>query len=160
MQRGTLDTGWMEFNLFFVTATGMPAKLLEIGLYRAVAICQLYSKVRRNEEEIQIVLGQMNDYMKYMSQRKKEVKLGLMEVSNRIGLCNQTSDGVFSLQFSESLKVYAIDPRDAGRNNLYLRGVQAILKRSERYYEDLERKGAYWFRQYHLFRGGSWLCWM
>lgn len=133
--------------IIWVNATGLPAKLQEIGLYRAVAICQLYSKVRRNEEEIQIVLGQMNDYMKYMSQRKKEVVLGLKEVSSRIGLCDQRSDGVFTLQFSESLKVYDVDPKDAGRNNLYLRGVHAILKRSERYYEDLERKGAYWFRQ-------------
>ena len=97
----------------------------------------------------------MNDYMKYMSMKKKDVMLSLEQTAARTRLCDPTSDQSFTLQFSDGLKVYGVDPRDLERNELFLKGVHAIQKRSERYYENLERKGAEWFRQIPHIQSGD-----
>lgn len=125
----------------------MPAKLLEFGLYQAVSLGQLYSKVRRNEEEIQLVLGQMNDYMKYLSIKKSDVVLRLQEVSASIDGVDSETDMLSSICFSNGLKAYRVDARDAKCNKLYLRGVHAILKKSLKYYQWLEEEGVCWFQK-------------
>ena len=126
----------------------MTAGIRALGVFRAIRLCELYAKVRRNKEEILLVEKEAKQYLEYMRGKRSEVldRLDKVEIS-LLAIDSAGLDYTHPLEMSQELKVYAIAEEDAKCNKLYLRGVQAVLKRSLDYYSGLSAKGQVFFKQ-------------
>ena len=123
----------------------MESALPSLGVFRAIKLCEMAAKVRRNQEEIVLVRKESAQFLDYMGAKKDEVKAKLLLLGQSLLSFDPATDHHCSLVHSVEISTYTIDERDANSNKLYLRGVHAVLSRSLEYYTRLIAKGQKWF---------------
>ena len=123
---------------------GMAPSIAALGVFKAIKLCEMAAKVRRNREELVLVRREASQFLEYMRVKKGTVLEKLQKVKDLLQSLEVT-DMQCSFEHSGGITTYAVHERDGNRNRLYLRGVHAVLSRSIEYYNCLIAKGRRYF---------------
>lgn len=124
----------------------MASGIAALGVFKAIKLCEMAAKVRRNREELVLVRRESAQFLEYMRVKRGIVLEKLKKVEDvLLSLDPVRISGECPLVHSGDISTYAVHERDGNINRLYLRGVHAVLSRSNEYYARLIAKGRKFF---------------
>ncbi|KAK9795482.1 hypothetical protein WJX73_003008 [Symbiochloris irregularis] len=116
--------------------------LLGLGVYEAMRLHAMASKVRRNKEELPLLRKEMGQYLRYVRAELQRIQAAIGQASGQLHQLDQAQGAARPrYRLLQATSRYQLYSEDVQTDDLYLRGQLALFHEAKEEFENLMAQG-------------------